>query len=1780
MKKRNPIAVLFLPFFTFGIYWLVWYVKKRVILHSWGAGLEFVFPHVKLPPPLQTVNRKEIVMKPLFIILLVLILAFGSANRVFPQLANTKIAFYSNRDGNNEIYVMNVDGTNQTRLTNNLADDANPAWSPDGSKIAFVSNRDGNYEIYVMNPDGTNQTRITNNNANDDNPSWSPDGSKIAFTADRTGNREIFVTNADGSNPLNLTNNSADDGSPHWSPDGTKIKFYSKRDGGVIPDIYVMNSDGSNVRQLTFGLWTGQARWSPDGNKLVYAYDAYVAVMNADGSNKTIILTLSCCPGPGLGSWSPDGNNIVFIDPNAQIYKMNSDGSNRIRLTNNSASDREPSWSPFFGPRLVSVSPSQNALNVSKSTNISVTFNVPMNTSALIASNILVYGSQSGKHTGTITLTGDTSLTFDPTKDFNPGEVLTVNLTKNILSAHGDSLTNGYHWQFTVAAGGGTAVFTQTDSLPVAGHPSLAVAGDFDADGDLDLAVLPVDSNLSIWENDGHGVFVRRSSVAVGSLNVALISGDWNGDGYLDLGSADPDAAKLYILTNDGYASFTGVTISDAGGSPNSLATGDFDGDGDLDLAMTEYLSGIVSIFTNTGAGVFTRMSTISVGGRLTAVATGDLDGDGDLDLAVGGTIGVSILWNDGRGTFRQGPYFNPAVGQVWIAAADIDGDHDLDLCVTNNSDTTVTILVNDRIGNFTQHSPSIWAGGAVPLTIAPADLDGDGDLDMAIPNATSGTVGILRNDGSLNFLLLSTPPSVGQNPQVVIAGDFDADGDLDLATGNYGSNTVSILKNGGGRSFITVTYPNGGETWYKGTAYEIQWNSVNFTSNVQILLQEGAAPAQTITGSVSNTGSYTYTPPCNLETGSDYKIIVAGARSRNPHDQSDASFTIISSTTNDPCAGVFRLKFPLRGSNDQTLNPYCHDIISIFDHSMNDGNYGNDLTDTVMNYRGEFGVGSIGKCPDDSDSYVNPDGKLFDAIQNYVGYKSCRRRYLTYNGHPGYDYRARKTDIKVYSAASGTVHYPEGIKEGGNGRQMHGLRRPYLYHVLEIDHQNGYRSYYLHLSTYKQYDYRGGAAVYDPQLPAEGQYIGAGQFLGYVGGWGPAGPNADIHLHYEVHRDIGAPDQYGNTYRPIDPYPWRPVEPGKWDRYPYANSLSGVSTNLWEGNPNPHCIAASLTSSSGPLSRLGLSNLSTTGSILVTWIFDACEDSVDHFELTRMKSDGTSLVISVPPYGCPFFSYIDNQVEPNESYSYFVWAVFSNSTYSGTSLLSSIYSSPSLERIQTLFSNSLATSPFVIPSEGVYEVSLKQPSQAAARIRGKSRLTSAVDSVGFFLTWELRDSAGNRIDNSSSNVGSIKYTDSSQSFVVSFSGNQTGIWNLTLFGTENIPIGDSVVVTAKVDTTTQAVYTVDKNVVSFYGTPLGGSVIDSVAVTNIGNLPLLLNWTYSGSPRFHIADGSTVISPLGNFSIPIVFLSVDSSYVAGTIIVNHSGATSPDTIELVGRGGPSVGKTIQVASRWNMMSIPIQLEDSSKRNVFPTATSNAFAYESNSGYVRKDTLRTGIGYWLKFPGPESLTLTGIPILAETVTVSEGWNLIGTVAEKVAASSIMSIPPGIPTSKFFGYNGTYQLNDTIDPGKGYWVKVHQTGQLILSSNASASTLVNRIKIVSINELPPPPPGESAEVALEIPTQYALGQNYPNPFNPLTVIRYELPVQSEVALRIYNVLGQEVKTLVNGIRDAGYESVEWDASQVASGVYFYRLEAVSVHEPSNRFTQVRKMVLLR
>src|SRR2546426_250239 len=381
-----------------------------------------------------------------------LVSPFGVGTILVGQaVSNGKIAFVSDRDGNNEIYTMNVDGTGVARLTVNVASDVSPTWSPDGSKIAFVSNRDGNNEIYTMNADGTGVTRLTTSTSDDSSPAWSPDGSKIAFQTNRDSfsNPEIYVMNVDGSGQTRLTVNTFSDLTPAWSPDGSKIAFSTNRDGNY--EIYTMNADGTGATRLTSNpALDANPTWSHDGTKIAYVRGGVgseqIYVMDEDFCHDavgTAPTSLSKTASRDLGpAWSPDGTRILFAssrDGNFELYAINPDGTGVTRLTSNTVSDTEPNWQPISVTPLPGISINDVTLaeggsgtknfdfTVTRSGDTSITSSVNFATAdgtATIANSDYVANSgtpsfAAGETTKTITIVVNGDTTVEPDETFS-----------------------------------------------------------------------------------------------------------------------------------------------------------------------------------------------------------------------------------------------------------------------------------------------------------------------------------------------------------------------------------------------------------------------------------------------------------------------------------------------------------------------------------------------------------------------------------------------------------------------------------------------------------------------------------------------------------------------------------------------------------------------------------------------------------------------------------------------------------------------------------------------------------------------------------------------------------------------------------------------------------------------------------------------------------------------------------------------------------------------------------------------------------------------------------------------------------------------------------------------------------------------------------------------------------------------------------------------------------------------------------------------------------------
>ena len=184
----------------------------------------------------------------------------------------TRIAFYSTRDLNREIYVMNADGSDQVRLTDHSSSDYLPSWLSDGQSLFFASNRDGDYEIYRMSVTGGVPRKITDNTSDDILAQASPSCGEVVFVSNRDGDYELFKMDVYGRDQTQITFNTQTDLYPDWSPDGMRIVFASERETSIARDVWIMNADGSDPENIVreTGSDTDPA-FSPDGTMLAWS---------------------------------------------------------------------------------------------------------------------------------------------------------------------------------------------------------------------------------------------------------------------------------------------------------------------------------------------------------------------------------------------------------------------------------------------------------------------------------------------------------------------------------------------------------------------------------------------------------------------------------------------------------------------------------------------------------------------------------------------------------------------------------------------------------------------------------------------------------------------------------------------------------------------------------------------------------------------------------------------------------------------------------------------------------------------------------------------------------------------------------------------------------------------------------------------------------------------------------------------------------------------------------------------------------------------------------------------------------------------------------------------------------------------------------------------------------------------------------------------------------------------------------------------------------------------
>jgi len=391
---------------------------------------------------------------------------------------------------------------------------------------------------------------------------------------------------------------------------------------------------------------------------------------------------------------------------------------------------------------------------------------------------------------------------------------------------------------------------------------------------------------------------------------------------------------------------------------------------------------------------------------------------------------------------------------------------------------------------------------------------------------------------------------------------------------------------------------------------------------------------------------------------------------------------------------------------------------------------------------------------------------------------------------------------------------------------------------------------------------------------------------------------------------------------------------------------------------------------------------------------------------------------------------------------------------------------------------------------------------------------------------------------------------------------------------------------------------------------------------------PFSESWNLASLPVIPIDPRKSILYPLATSSA----FAYNGSYVGIDTIKNGEGFwikyVSPSTEQFMGTG--YYLDTIDVIAGWNMIGGPTSVVPVVQ--IVPIATSVLSEYFGyNLNYYTEDTLYPGIGYWVKTATVGKLVLPSVPMAIPPMEMAISSASKG---ETVSAKKwLMSAKNGIAMNQiifkdaserecrlyFSKFTGNLDLNkyelpplppnealdvryktnrylEVADRGKEKvtaisvsaavfpltieWKISADVGGAVLTMNGKDIKIIQDGSI-TVDELTSMPKLRlSSSSLIELPKEFALHQNYPNPFNPTTKIKYDLPSDSRVTIKIYNLIGQEVAPLIDEEQGAGYKSVEWNAANLASGVYLCRIEATSVTDPSKTFMKIRKMILLK
>ena len=1192
------------------------------------------------------------------------------------------------------------------------------------------------------------------------------------------------------------------------------------------------------------------------------------------------------------------------------------------------------------------------------------------------------------------------------------------------------------------------------------------------------------------------------------------------------------------------------------GNTPWYLAAADFNGDSAIDLAVVNNYSNDVSILTNNGKGIFTKTSTIKVGNYPGSIATADLDGDGDMDLAVtnSGSNTVSILKNNGHGTFTQTSTVS-VPGNPWnVAAADLDGDGAIDLAIAGYSGT-VSILKNDGSGSFTLTSTITVGSHAYSVTAA--DLNGDGAIDLAVTDYGLNTVAILTNSGSGGFILTSTI-NVGEGSMAAAAADLDGDGAIDLAVANFYSNTISILKNNGSGTFtLTSTI-----------------NTENYPTSIIAMDAEGKgimdlAVVNAGSGSVSilknnGSGSFTLASTASTDIGSSPRIVttadldgdgridlaavilnlnsVSIIKNRASHD------TIPLQEIVQVAGGTFQM-----GSNDP------NDYLASPPHSVSLGSYYIDKYEVTYEKWTEVRNWALTHGYASADIAVGVNGYSPVGTNNPVGdvnwydiLKWCNARSEKDSLTPVYYTRGAKDTVyrtgELDLAADAVKWTANGYRlpteaewefaaRGGN--QTHGYMYSgsntlgdvawYYTNSGNTTHQVGIKS----ANELGIYDMSGNASercwdwcnTYDasPQIDPKGPTSGYAYRVVRGGSFASAGPNDDnCRVAYRTNAVPAG---------------------GRYDNYGFRcastilqNHVSGATIGI----SSSRLSFGSVSVGSSKSEYLKIYNYGTDSSLVVSNITSSnATFIVNRTSLTIAPSGCDSILVTFLPTtkGTIFNDSLilsnNDTVKPNIKVS-----LTGSSTFSQPKVAFTInLGGPVYAGISVLGDNALYA---IASGYAVYRM-------------------NAAGSIAYML-----QVAGDIRSSSSIAYDTTVYIASSDRNLYAFSKDGNSIWVLPTGGVLTAtPVVDSIANRLYIGVSNHNFIAVNRSTGKVdWNYFADGEIRNSAVVTNDRKLVFatqkgtlygfdLNNLTSPATPTWQIALPDTTPSSIALDNQGYIYVGTS---VGRLLKISMQINQQPSIVWQVHLGQAIVGSPVIDASGIlyagsldaNLYAVDIQSGSvkwsfSTKGAIRSTPAisdaGNIFVANDSGEVILLDTSKNMLWYY------KASSAIAAPLLYYKSTL-----YVGTLGNQVIA-----LYDAADSSLLHKTESSQQKT-----GKPVWATFQGNNQrtgLFSSSGTTGGT--TGIKNSSS----------------DLPIDYTLMQNYPNPFNPSTTIQFALPKEGRVSIKIFNMLGKHIATLIDEFQYAGYHEVTFNLDSFSSGIYFYQMRAGS-------FIETKKMMLMK